>query len=184
MAPAVYLAALVQGLRGERDAFDTWWELGEKVLVSPDHAARAFTLVRLALHEGRLDEAEATLQRYESIASQVDSAPWPASGPRTTRVRVVDSRRDLGPRARARHRRASRGDATNLAEHLWAVPTSRRRDGGATGDLAAAPHGGRRVRRDWRLGFEEPLPALLPGAEGDTGRETLRALRCSLPASI
>lgn len=33
--------------------------------------------------------------------------------------------------------------------------------------------------------FEEAATlALLPGAEGDAGRETLRSLRCPLPVSI
>ena len=184
MAPAVYLAAFAYGLRGERDEFDTWFELGEKVRVSPDHAARAFTLVRLALHEGRLDDAQAAVQRYQSIASQVDSAPWPAT--------ALDYEGYLWPTVAETWAARQEPDIVarlaemqiGFAEHLWAVPTLARAEWRATGDLTrlhAAVAGYAAIGAH----FEEAATlSLLPGAQGDAGRETLRSLRCSLPASI
>jgi predicted ATPase/class 3 adenylate cyclase len=184
MAPAVYLAAFVNGLRGERDAFDTWFELGEKVRVSPDHSMRAFTLVRLALHEGRLDDAEAAVQRYASIASTVDTAPWPATALDyggyvwSTAAETWAARHEPDFAARLAELQ------TRYAEHLWAVPTLARAEWRATGDLTrlhAAVAGYAAIGAH----FEEAATlALLPGPEGDAGRETLRSLGCSLPFSI
>ena len=140
--------------------------------------------MRLALHEGRLDDADAAVQRYRSLAEDVDAAPWPQTALDyegylwSTAAEIAAARHEPDVVARLAEMQ------TNFAEHLWAVPTLARAEWRATGDLTrlhAAVAGYAAIGAH----FEEAATlALLPGAEGDTGRETLRSLRCSMPVAM
>jgi hypothetical protein len=58
MSPAFYAAAMIHGLRGDDDAYATWWELGSSVQLVPcASSCRIFFGCRVALHVGAIEQA-------------------------------------------------------------------------------------------------------------------------------
>ena len=156
MAPATFLAALVCGLRGERDAFEAWWELAEKVCLAPDNASRTFAAMRLALHEDRLDDALAEFGRHQAAQGALDSAfPWSLSSLGyegylwAVAAEVWAARDEPDTQARIEQIRAE------FDEHLWAQACLLRAEGRLHTDperLRAAAAGFREDRRAIRGG--------------------------------
>jgi predicted ATPase/DNA-binding CsgD family transcriptional regulator len=145
MAPAVYLTALVYGLRGPRAEFDSWWALGDEICLAPENAVRAFTAVRLALHDGRLDDAVEALDHHRDLQPAHDSEfPWSLTALGyegylwATAAEVWAARGEAGTAERIRQLRVT------FAEHLWAGPCLLRAEGRLLGDdglLRAAADG-------------------------------------------
>ncbi|MDT4971445.1 MAG: hypothetical protein QOG22_1588 [Pseudonocardiales bacterium] len=85
MAPSVVATALVYGLRGEQAAYRTWWgraqrPMGDQDLMTAKNSAgfAAFTQIRLALHQGRIDDAQRLAERTLGGAPEwyVDEGHW------------------------------------------------------------------------------------------------------------
>ena len=125
MAPAAFLTALVYGLRGDGDAFQTWWELGDEVCLAPDNAARAFAAVRLALHEGRLDDAVAEIEAHRAALPGHDSDfPWSLAALGYEGYLWPVAAEVWAARGRARRGRAHRADACRLPRASLGAPVS------------------------------------------------------------
>ena len=182
MAPATYLAALVYGLRGQEDDAEEWHKISEIVCLAPDNAIRAFVAVRLALHDGRLDDASAEIARLEEVIGAAGSAsPWEASSlgyEGFVWSAAAEVWAALGEPTTAERIERLRA---HYAEHLWALPALTRAEGRLSRDaerLRAAAAGFAAI--DAR--FEEAATlAMLDGQEGATGRATLLALGCRAP---
>jgi hypothetical protein len=135
MAPAAFLTALVYGVRGQRSEFDSWWELGDQVCLAPENAVRAFAAVRLALHDGRLDDAMAELDHHRAVLPEHDSTfPWSLTAlgyegylwAVAAEVWAARGERDTAERIAALR--------VTFAEHLWAIPCLMRAEGRLLGD--------------------------------------------------
>ncbi len=118
-----YLATLAYGLRANRVEADEWWRISDQVCIAPDNAMRAFATLRLALHEGRLDDAVAEIARHQRAARVIDSAfPWSAASLGyegylwSAAIEVWAVIDEPGSRKEIGSARAS------YAEHLWATP--------------------------------------------------------------
>ena len=167
MAPAAFLTALVYGVRGQRAEFDWWWALGDEVCLAPENAVRAFAAVRLALHDGRLDDAVAELEYHRSVQPEPESGfPWSLSSLGyegylwSVAAEVWAARREPDAGTRIAQLRDTFG------EHLWAGPCLLRAEGRLRDDeelLRAAAEGFAAI--DAR--FEEAATWALLDADAD-----------------
>jgi predicted ATPase/DNA-binding CsgD family transcriptional regulator len=75
MVNAFFAAAMVHGLRGDAAAFDEWWQIAaEESTRSSTNETRAFVEQRVALHQGRFDDATLELSGPVSDGSLADYA--------------------------------------------------------------------------------------------------------------
>jgi predicted ATPase/DNA-binding CsgD family transcriptional regulator len=184
MAPATYLTMLVYGLRGESAESTEWARICEVVSLSPDNAMRAFATLRLALHEGRLDDAAREIDRYANAVGSIDSEfPWSLSSlgyEGYTWSAAAEVWAERGEPDTAQRIESLR---TAYAEHLWVEPVLARAEGRLHRDAArlrVAASGFAAIGAR----FEEAATlALLDGDEGARGRATLTELGCSPPVA-
>lgn len=182
MAPATYLVALIHGLRGERTEFDDWWALSERVCLTPDNAVYAFVAIRLALHEGRLEDAVDAIERRRQATSSVDSEfPWSTASlgyegylwAVAAEVWCEQGRPDAADRIESVR--------SSYAEHIWAHACLLRAEGRLRHDAALIERAaGEFAKIDAR--FEEAVTlVLLDDGRNERGRAMLRAMGCSVP---
>jgi predicted ATPase/DNA-binding CsgD family transcriptional regulator len=164
MAPAACATALIHGLRGNRDRYESWYEYARGL--SPNISGLApFVAARVALHEGRLDDAAAALRSVDRITEFFD--PYGLS----LRAEVA-VRGDAGD-AEERLERA----ALAAAQNDWAAACVARAQGlhaGRTDRLEEALTGFDRIgaRFEWAI-----TAVLHGGAVARDGRAVLEELR-------
>jgi tetratricopeptide (TPR) repeat protein len=180
MAPATYLLALVHGLLGHGDESDEWMEFSHQMSLDEKNAVRSFAVIRLALHEGRFDEAAAELDRYSDGTSIGDKdRPWSVAAlgyaPYVWAIACdAWAARDQPDAAdRIGEVRAS------TPQHLWAAPCLLRAEGRLTGDdalLAQASEAFGVIGARFEQAVTESLRS---GGGAERGREALRDLGCA-----
>lgn len=180
MAPATYVVALTFGLRGDQEAFDDWLALSHRVTLDDRHSMRSFVVLRLALHEGDLDDAVAELARRDrlesrpagelpwvSVARGFDGYLWAAAAEVWVARGEPDAKANL---------QAIREE---FAEHEWAGPALRRAEGRLHGDadiLREAAAGFARIGAR----FEEAATlALVGGKTGAEAQARLHEMGCT-----
>ncbi|WP_426570754.1 ATP-binding protein [Aquihabitans sp. McL0605] len=182
MAPAANLASMVHGLRGDADRAREWADIGDRVCVRPKAPTRSVALVRVALHEGRLDDALAELARH---ADQLD----PSTVEVPSSLACADYEAYLWPLAAEVWAADRAADAPARLEqvrqvmqaHHWGVPCLLRAEWRLTGDpvvLARAAEGFDAIDARFEAAATR---ALLEGPEGDAGRAILTELGCAPP---
>ncbi|MGZ4738461.1 MAG: ATP-binding protein [Ilumatobacteraceae bacterium] len=184
MAPAVHLIAMVHGLRGDATRHDDWIALSEHVTFDPRHAARAFASMRLALHQGRLDDAAGEIERRESTTGSRAGFPWSASGIGyegymwSVAAEVAAARR--APDAAGVIERIR----TASAQHAWARPVLLRAEARLRGDVELLRQAAQGFAEIDAM-FEHAVTLeMLPGPEGEAGRIALAALGCQPAARV
>ena len=182
MAPATSMAALACGVRGDDAGQKEWDQL--TLEVGPHGTVLAeFAAIRLALHDGRLDDAlafsDAAAERLAAdpsrrtavVANNYGGYAWLAI------AETLSLRHE--PDARERIEAMQAG----FSEHLWREPTMRRIEGQLRGDpdlIVEAATGFASLGAE----FEEAATrALLAGPRGDVGRRWLDAAGCEPPAA-
>ncbi len=180
MVPATYLLALVHGLLGHVGECDEWMGFSHEMSLDEKAAVRAFAVIRLALHEGRLDDAAVELDRYtDATTTGGPGRPWSVSAfgyaPYVWAI-ACDTWAARGqPDAadRIREVRAS------TPQHLWAAPCLLRAEGRLTGDdalLVRAADGFGVIGARFERAVTE---SLMSGGGAERGREALRDLGCA-----
>jgi hypothetical protein len=184
MAPAVIAAALLHGLRGGHELYLTWWDhvqqlMGEHDPMTARNSASfaIFAQVRLALHDGRLDEATRMTDPLLAGAPDwyagghwfYDAFAWAAAA----ETAVIAGQPD------ALDRLATAAPAGT--ESLWAQACLDR----AWGRLDDPARLERSVAGWERIGarFERACTLLLLPHRAGEGRAVLGALGCPLPPS-
>lgn len=180
MAPATYLLALVHGLLGHRDESDEWMEFSHEMSMDDKNAVGTFAVMRLALHEGRFDDATTELDRYAEGAAIADpdflgavSALGYAPYVWAIACDVWAGRGEPGAAEWIREVRAA------TPQHLWAAPCLLRAEGRLAGDdalLLRAAEGFASIGARFEQAVTE---SLLSGDGAERGREALRELGCA-----
>jgi predicted ATPase/DNA-binding CsgD family transcriptional regulator len=182
MAPATSMAALAFGLRGDDAGRKEWEQLTEEV--GPHGTVLAeFAAIRLALHDGRLDDAltfsEEAVERLAAVpgrrsavmANNYGGYAWLAIAETLSLRHEPDAEERIAAMS------------TGFVEHRWREPTMQRIEGRLRGDpglIVEAALGFASLGAE----FEEAATrALLAGREGDVGRRWLDAAGCEPPAA-
>jgi predicted ATPase/DNA-binding CsgD family transcriptional regulator len=180
-----YAAMLAYSLRGDEAASRLWrsrvGDLGTRSRAAADLALAgfaAFADARIALHQGRLDQAARTAGTLGT-----GSGSWFGTRHRqydayTLAVAVEAAVLQRAPDAESR----LAGAAPAAAENRWAAACLARATGRYTGDIAAlrdAVAGWERVQAR----YERAITLLLIPSRASEGNQELRALGCPRPAA-
>ncbi len=180
MAPATYLVAMVHGLVGDDDACDEWMEFSHEISLDERHVVRTFAVMRIALHQGRLDDAAAELERFTDLREPpIPGFPWSVSALGYAAY-VWSLAADLWA-ARGEEDVADRIADVRVTtpQHLWAEPCLLRAEGRLRRDevrLRRAAEGFGAIGARFEQAVTE---ALTSGDLADRGRQTLRELGCT-----
>ncbi len=180
MTPATGLVYLAHGLQGHDRERDEWLEVTDQVCLDPRNAMRAFALLRLALHEGRLDDGLEALLASRGAGHHSDlQIPWPVSCAGFDAYLWAVSGDLWAARAEPDALERVAEIRAGTAQHLWAAPCLTRAEARLQGDdpgllrQAADGFGAIGAR------FEQAVSAaMLTGRAGDEGRQALRAMAC------
>jgi predicted ATPase/DNA-binding CsgD family transcriptional regulator len=171
MAPAALAAAMVCGLRGEDDAWTKWREFAFTLSTRPTFAGfLPFSDGRVALHQGRIDDAVAALAEMDRINDFYDAYAL------AVRCEVAVVAGDPGAETLIEQW------ATVARENSWAAACLDRARGRLHGDRDALGHA---LAGFDEIGarFEWAITALLVGGEpADAGRAVLDEIGCPPPA--
>ena len=185
MSPAVLAAALAHGLLGHAADVDTWLQraqliIGEHSLVTHRHSGgfARFTIARLAMHAGRVDDALAATRGY---CAGIDS--WYGTDQHwfyDAYVWALDA--ELSVLAGSRDAEARLAASTPVAaENRWAAACLDRARGRLTGDAGAL----RRSIAGWEAidaRFERAATLLLLPERAAEGRAELVAIGAPVPS--
>jgi hypothetical protein len=180
MSSATSLAELACGLHGDEPARARWTQMGGDIGIHHLKPIHLYTSSRLALHEGRLDDAMARIRAEFGVDP---GEPWPVDTSNygayawivTAEVAALGGDPDAGHGM----------DEVRLkcADHLWCTPSLRRIDGQLNADpqlIREAASGFAAIGAN----FEEAATlSLLRGGAGDAGRSWLESAGCQLPAT-
>ncbi len=185
MGPAAYAAVLAHGLRGDDAGHDEWLARLGQITGTGAHRASgtnlasfaAFSDARIALHQGRIDEAVAAIADLPLGREPWYGTPhWYSARPYAwaiaAEVAIVAGLPDAGDRLAAA--------APAGAENYWAAACLARAAGRLNGNHAALAEslaGWERI--DAR--FERACTLVLLDGHADEGRAELRALGCHPP---
>ena len=185
MGPAAYAAGLAHGLRGDDAGHDEWLARLSQITGTGAHRASgtnlasfaAFSDARIALHQGRIDEAVAAVADLPLGQEPWYGTPhWYSARPYAwaiaAEVAIVAGLPDAADGLAAA--------APAGAENYWAAACLARATGRLTGDHAALAEslaGWERI--DAR--FERACTLMLLDGHADEGRTELRALGCHPP---
>jgi len=172
MAPAVYAAALACGLTGDQPGFRTWAERALAVANAPEVQGFApFVKCRVALHDGRLDDAVAT----------ADALPAEYMGKFDAYARAIAA--ECAVTAGLPNARERLDAAAALAEQNdWAAACLLRARGRLNSDRADLE----RAVLSWeKIGaqYERACTLLLIDDRAADGRAELVALGCPVPSA-
>lgn len=182
MAPSIYATALAFGLRGDLDAWQEWRTLARDRVAGLQTRAVHFTIAgmaafadaRLAVQQGRLDEALAAIHDVPSEPDSwwrtrhwyFDAYPWALAA----EVAVIAGSADAEARLAAA--------APVAAENVWAAACLARARGRLTGDVGAFAE----AVTGWeRIGarFERACTLVLMDGRRDEGLSELAELGTS-----
>ena len=165
MGPAAWATALVHGLRGDKEHYAEWVAYARR-LSQHIHGPASFVEARVALHDGRLDDARAALRDADGIRDFFD--PYAVS--LRAEVAVVVGAPDASDLV-------ARADAA-AAENDWAWACVAARGAASTRDDAVLRDA---VDAFERIGarFEWATTALLLDDLAEQGRAVLTELGCS-----
>jgi len=171
MANAFFAAAMVHGLRDDAAAFDEWWQIAAELSTrSSTNEMRAFVEQRVALHQGRFDDATLELSSLVSHGSLADYARSIM-----VEVAVVTGAADADVQLRAAHPLA--------AENEYAAAILQR----ASGRLHDNPDELEAAVSSWEtIGarFELACTLTLIPARRAQGERELSELGCPMPAPV
>jgi predicted ATPase/DNA-binding CsgD family transcriptional regulator len=187
MGPAAYAAALAYGLRGDDDGHDEWLARLSELTGTGAHRAAGthlasfamFSDARIALHQGRIEEAAAAVADLPLGVEPWYGPPrWHSARPYAwaiaAEVAIVAGLPDAADLLKAAEPAG--------AENYWAAACLARAAGRLHGDDAALTEslaGWEKI--DAR--FERACTLLLLDGKADEGRAELRALGCQPPGS-
>lgn len=178
MAPATYLMALVHGLLAHDQASAEWMEFSDEISLDDPHATGVFGAMRLAVHDGRLDDAAAELARFDEGQPARPGFPWSVSALGYAPY-VWSVAADLWA-LRGEADAAERIEDVRAAmpQHLWSAPCLLRAEGRLRGDevlLGQAAEGFGAIGARFEQAVTE---AMMTGPEAERGRQVLRELGC------
>jgi predicted ATPase/DNA-binding CsgD family transcriptional regulator len=174
MSPAFFATALVHGLRGDDDEYARWMDLGTSIaLVTAAPSCRVYFELRVALHQGLLEEAR-TLATVEGCDSYYDSRYAPYLEAVRMESAVVAGSDDAEDRLATAQRLTPENDFV-AAQVLRAAGRLHQDEAALKDSIAGWEAIGAR--------FERACTLLLLPDRVDEGRGELAALGCTQPAS-
>jgi predicted ATPase/DNA-binding CsgD family transcriptional regulator len=182
---AAYAALLACGLRGDEEGSRTWQgRVGELIGTDIHQPTRtnltslaAFTEARIALHEGRLEDAVAVVADLPlGVEPWYGTARWQSLRPYAWAIAAEVSAAVGSPDAESRIAAA----APAGEENYWAAACLARAAGRLTGERAALERSLERWERI-EARFERACTMMLLEERAEEGEAELRALGCHLP---
>jgi predicted ATPase/DNA-binding CsgD family transcriptional regulator len=183
LAPAADLTAMACTLRREPEQAREWHEFAGVLRTNPAHPLEHFALARVAVHEGRWEDAAAIIAGREVLLSELSDAETQGAFDTgfegylealEVEVWAVLGRPDFVER--------SAGVAAAHADNRWVAAGLLRARARRDGDLALMA---RAAESFGALGARFEAAATecaLPGAAGDSALAVLRELGCGPPA--